>query len=168
MMNSIAKSWLHRFAQSWLKGGRHRRAAACSAPTRPWLERLEDRTLPSVTIAPTNNNGNGYTALDFNQSGGYTPPDTNGAAGPGSYVETVNQTIALYGNKSTGTPATTAALTTFWFTTGGLAHADSGSSLSDPVVTYNDQIGRFVVADQDIDFNTHVSRFDIAVSKTSN
>ena len=168
MKNSSPNSWFHRFSRTWLKGGRQRRPAASRSCTRPWLERLEDRTLPSVTIASTNNNGNGYTALDFNQSGGYTPPDTNGAAGPGGYVETVNQTIALYGNKSTGTPATTAALTTFWFTTGGLAHADLGSSLSDPVVTYNDQIGRFVVADQDVDFNTHVSRFDIAVSKASN
>ena len=168
MMNSTPKSWLYRFSRSWLKGGRQRGAAASSARTRPWLERLEDRAMLSVTIAPTNNNGNGYTALDFNQSGGYTPPDTNGAAGPSSYVETVNQTIALYGNKSTGTPATTSALSTFWFTTGGLAHADSGSSLSDPVVSYNDQIGRFVVVDQDVNFNTHVSRFDIAVSKTSN
>src|SRR5437868_4925339 len=141
MMNSTAKSWLHRFSRSWLNGGRHCRAAARSAPPRLSLERLEDRTLPSVTIASTNNSGNGYTALDFNQSGGYTPPDTNGAAGPSSYVETVNQKIALYGNKATGASATTAALSTFWFTTGGLAHADSGSSLSDPVVTYNDQIG---------------------------
>jgi uncharacterized repeat protein (TIGR01451 family) len=131
------------------------------------VELLEDRTLLSVTIASTNNNGQGYAALDFNHSGGYVPPDTDGAAGPSSYVETVNQTVALYGNKSTGTPATTAALSTFWFTTGGLPHADSGSSLSDPVVTYNDAIGRFIVGDQDINFSTHVSRFDIAVSKTS-
>ena len=132
------------------------------------LERLEDRTLLSVTIAPTNNGGSGYAALDFNHSGGYTPPDTSGAAGPSSYVETVNQEVALYGNKASGTPAATAALSTFWFTTGGLAHADGGSSLSDPVVTYNDQIGRFVVADQDVNFSTHVSRFDVAVSRTSN
>src|SRR5262249_41227208 len=58
-------------------------------------------------------------------------------------------------------------LSTFFFTTGGLAHADSGSSLSDPVVTYNDQIGRFVIGDQDVNFSTHVSTFDIAVSKSS-
>src|SRR5262249_46451044 len=44
---------------------------------------------------------------------------------------------------------------------------DGGSSLSDPVITYDDPIGRFVIADQDINFNTHVSRFDVAVSKTS-
>ena len=160
-------SWLRRFFQSWRKGGRPR-AATVAVPTRLALEGLEDRTMPSVTIAPTNNSGHGYTALDFNQSGGYTPPDTNGAAGPTSYVETVNQKVALYANKATGTPASTAPLSTFWFTTGALAHADSGSGLSDPVVTYNDQIGRFVVADQDVNFSTHVSRLDVAVSKSSN
>ena len=63
------------------------------------------RTVLSVTIAPTNNNGNGYAGLDFSQSGGYTPPDTNGAAGPSDYVETVNQDVALYTTKSTGSPA---------------------------------------------------------------
>ena len=165
MTNPTRRSWLQRFSRSWLAGVR-RPEAARPRRARPRLERLEDRTLLSVAIAPTNNNGNGYAALDFNHSGGYTPPDTNGAAGPTSYVETVNQTVALYPNKATGASAATAALSTFWFSTGGLAHADSGSSLSDPVVTYNDQIGRFVVADQDVNFNTHVSRFDIAVSKT--
>jgi uncharacterized repeat protein (TIGR01451 family) len=151
------------------KRARTRRDPLPTRPGRPRLEALEDRTLPSVSIAASNNNGNGYSALDFNQSsGGYVPPDTVGAAGPSAYVETVNQTVALYGSKATGSPATTAALSTFWFSTGGLAHADGGSGLSDPVVTYNDQIGRFIVADQDVDFNTHVSRFDIAVSKTSN
>jgi uncharacterized repeat protein (TIGR01451 family) len=168
MMNSTAKSWLHRFSRSWLKGGRRRRAAVSHPNARLWLERLEDRSLLSVTIAPTNNGGNGYAALDFNHSGGYVPPDTNGAAGPTSYVETVNQTVALYGSKASGSPATTASLSTFWFTTGKLGRADGGSGLSDPVVSYDDPIGRFVVADQDVDFNTHVSRFDIAVSKTSN
>jgi uncharacterized repeat protein (TIGR01451 family) len=133
----------------------------------PKLEPLEDRTLPSVTIAATNNNGNGYTGLDFNQSGGYVPPDTNGAAGPSNYVETVNQTLAIYSPKATGAAETSDSFSHFWFTTGGLPHADSGSGLSDPVVTYNDQIGRFVVGDQDVNFNTHVSNFDIAVSKSS-
>ncbi len=128
----------------------------------PRMERLEERTLLSVTVASS------FSALDFNHSGGYTPPDTNGAAGPSAYVETVNQEVALYGNKATGTPATLASLSMFWFTTGGLAHADSGSGLSDPVVTYNDQIGRFIIADQDVNFTSHNSRFDIAVSKTSN
>jgi uncharacterized repeat protein (TIGR01451 family) len=153
---SAAKRLFHRSLPFMLNHGRARFS------TLPRMERLEDRTLLSVTVASS------FAALDFNHSGGYTPPDTNGAAGPSAYVETVNQTVALYGNKNTGSPATTASLSTFWFTTGALAHADSGSGLSDPVVAYNDQIGRFIVADQDVDFNTHFSRFDIAVSKTSN
>jgi len=120
----------------------------------------------SVTIAAGNNAGRGYAALDFNQSGGYAPPDTSGAAGPSAYVETVNQTVALYGSKATGSPAATSSLSNFWFTTGGLAHADSGSGLSDPIAAYDDQIGRFVVGDQDVNSTTHVSTFDLAVSKT--
>jgi hypothetical protein len=131
------------------------------------LELLEDRSVPSVSITATNNNGNGYAGLDFNHSGGYVPPDTVGAAGPTNYVETVNQTVAIYSPKATGASSTTSSLSTFWFTTGRLAHTDPGSGLSDPVVVYNDQIGRFIVGDQDVDFRTHLSTFDIAVSKSS-
>jgi uncharacterized repeat protein (TIGR01451 family) len=167
MTNSTPRSWLKRFTQPPPVGKSRRPASPPARRARPWLELLEGRTLPSVTIASTNNNGQGYAALDFNHSGGYVPPDTCGAAGPTNYVETVNQTVALYSPKATGATATTSALSTFWFTTGGLAHADGGSGLSDPIVTYNDQIGRFIVGDQDIDFNTHVSTFDIAVSKSS-
>src|SRR5438105_13045598 len=72
------------------------------------IETLEDRTLLSVTIL--NNSGNGYAGLSFNSSGGYVPPDTDGAAGPSAYVETVNQTVALYTHKSTGAGAITHSL----------------------------------------------------------
>jgi uncharacterized repeat protein (TIGR01451 family) len=167
MTHPTRRNWLRRFSRSWLAGGGQRPAPARPWHAQPWLEHLEDRALPSVTIAPTNNSGQGYAALDFYQSGGYTPPDTNGAAGPTSYVETVNQTVALYSPKATGASATTASLSNFWFTTGGLAHADSGSGLSDPIVTYNDQIGRFIIGDQDVNFKTHLSTFDIAVSRSS-
>ena len=142
---------------------RGRRAAAVSrlgGRRRLMLEHLEQRTVLSVSVAGS------FPALDFNSSGGYTPPDTNGAVGPAAYVETVNQEIALY-SKSTGVKQAMVPLNTFWFTTGVLKRADSGSGLSDPVVTYVDQIGRFVVGDQDVNFTTHVSTFDIAVSKTS-
>lgn len=130
------------------------------------LERLEDRTVPTVTIL--NNGGSGYAGLSFNQSGGYVPPDTNGAAGPNVYVETVNQSLAIYNPKATGASATTDSLSHFFFTTGGLTRADAGSGLSDPVVAYDELIGRFIVGDQDVNFNTHVSAFDLAVSKTNN
>jgi uncharacterized repeat protein (TIGR01451 family) len=130
------------------------------------VETLEDRSVPAVSVL--NNSGNGFAGLSFNQSGGYVPPDTNGAAGPSAYVETVNQSVALYANKNTGGGALVDSLSHFLFTTGGLSRADSGSGLSDPVITYDEQIGRFIVGDQDVDFSTHVSAFDLAVSRSSN
>jgi uncharacterized repeat protein (TIGR01451 family) len=163
-MSQASGRWLPRFSNPLRGTVRPRRARRRS---RPELETLESRTVLSVTIAASNNGGSGYAGLNFSQSGGYTPPDTCGAAGPTSYVETVNQTVAIYSPKATGAKATTSSLSNFWFTTGGLAHADGGSSLSDPIVVYDDQIGRFIVGDQDVDFNTHVSRFDFAVSNTS-
>jgi uncharacterized repeat protein (TIGR01451 family) len=133
---------------------------------RPAVEKFEDRTVPSVTIL--NNGGNGYAALSFNQSGGYVPPDTCAAAGPSVDVETVNQSLAIFSPKSTGSSATTDSLSHFFFTTGGLTRADSGSGLSDPIVCYDEQIGRFIVGDQDVNFSTHVSAFDLAVSRSNN
>src|SRR5438045_3041431 len=44
----------------------------------------------------------------------YTPPDTQGAAGPSIYIETVNQTIAVYSPKLTGASVITATLDTFF------------------------------------------------------
>ena len=143
----------------------HRKAGHRPVLFRPVLEVVEDRTVPAVSIL--NNSGNGYAALSFNQSGGYVPPDTCGAAGPSAYVETVNQEVALYGSKATGAGAVTDGLSHFLFTTGGLTRADSGAGLSDPIVAYDEKIQRFIVGDQDVNFNTHVSAFDIAVSKTS-
>lgn len=130
------------------------------------LEKLDDRVLPAVTIL--NNGASGFSGLSFNSSGGYVPPDTCGAAGPSVFVETVNQALALYNPKGTGASATTNSLSQFFFTTGGLTRADGGSGLSDPIVTYDEQIGRFIVGDQDVNFTSHVSAFDIAVSRTSN
>jgi uncharacterized repeat protein (TIGR01451 family) len=133
---------------------------------RPIVEALENRVVLSVSVL--NNSGNGYSALSFNQSGGYVPPDTCGAAGPSAYVETVNQSVALYTSKATGSGAVTDSLGHFLFTTGGLARADGGSGQSDPIVAYDEKIGRFIIGDQDVDFNTHVSAFDVAVSKSNN
>jgi uncharacterized repeat protein (TIGR01451 family) len=151
--------------RKWAKGFSRTARPLPVRRERPRLELLETRTLPSVSIL--NNGGSGYAALHFSQTQGYVPPDTNGAAGPTNYVETVNQTLAIFSPKATGASSVSATFSTFWFTTGALPHADGGSGLSDPVVTYDDAIGRFVVADQDVNFNTHVSRFDIAVSKSS-
>src|SRR5438552_9949124 len=97
----LLRPWRNRFAP-----------ASRSASEKGWyrltVERLDERVLPSVSIL--NNGGNGYSGLSFNSSGGYVPPDTCGAAGPSVYVETVNQTLAVYSPKGTGTSATTDSL----------------------------------------------------------
>jgi uncharacterized repeat protein (TIGR01451 family) len=162
-MSHPSRRWLPPLSRPSPRAGRPVRAPRSR---RPQLEGLEQRTVLSVSIAPTNLNGSGYAALSFAQSGGYTPPDTCGAAGPSAYVETVNQTVALTTSKSNGGGYTYTPLSTFWFTTGGLARADGSSGLSDPIVAYNDQIGRFIVGDQDVD-GSRASTFDIAVSKTN-
>jgi uncharacterized repeat protein (TIGR01451 family) len=148
----------------WLRSTPPARRGGSSRPLA--LEALEDRAVPAVSIL--NNGGSGYAGLSFNQSGGYVPPDTCGAAGPSAYVETVNQSVALYTTRGTGAGAVTDSLAHFLFTTGGLTRADAGSGQSDPVSAYDEQIGRFVIGDQDVNFSTHVSAFDLAVSRTSN
>jgi uncharacterized repeat protein (TIGR01451 family) len=175
MKSTTSHNWLQRLFRSIpASNGRTRPTFLARPHKRPQLERLEDRTLPSVTIAATNNSGNGYSGLDFNQSGGYVPPDTNGAAGPTNYVETVNQTLAIYSPKATGAMEASDSFSHFYGVTGGLPLADSGAGYSDPVVVYDDNLpgltattGRFVVEDQNVDFSTHVSVLDVAVSKTA-
>src|SRR6516165_4883953 len=145
-----------------LRSNRKKNTSGMKRPKRDLrLEVLEDRSVPSITIA------NNYAGLDFNHSQGFIPPDTCGAGGPTNYVETVNQELAIYIPKATGATQVLDSFSHFWFTVGGLPHADNSSRLSDPIVTYDDQAGRFIVGDQDFDSTTHVSNFDIAVSKTN-
>jgi uncharacterized repeat protein (TIGR01451 family) len=169
-MSQSSGTWIQRLGRPFAAGDRPARGPASTRTRRrrsPAMEGLEDRALPSVTIAATNNNGQGYAGLDYNHSGGFVPPDTVGAAGPSSYVETVNQMLAIYSPKATGATAVLSSFTNFWSTQGHLAKTDPGSSLSDPMVVYDEQIGRFIVGDQDVDSNTLMSNFDLAVSRTS-
>src|SRR5205823_2197852 len=122
-----------------------------------------------VNIAATNNNSQGYTGLVFGDTQGYVPPDTSGAVGPSAYVESANQTLALFPDKNTGAGRLIDNFDDFLYTVGGLTPTSGGSFLSDPIVTYDEHIQRFIVGDQDVDFSgTNLSNFDIAVSKTSN
>jgi hypothetical protein len=122
---------------------------------------LEDRTLLTVNLLSN------YSGLNFSQSGGYVPPDTCGAAGTANYVETVNQTVGIYTPKGTGTSLVSDSFSDFWYVQGKLKQADGGSFLSDPIVTWDEQVQRFIVGDQDVDPNTLLSNFDIAVSKSA-
>jgi hypothetical protein len=122
------------------------------------VERLEERALLAVNLISS------YTGLSEN---GFVPPDTCGAAGPTSYVESQNQDLAIFTPKATGTSSVTSSFTTFWFTQGGLARASASSGLSDPIVVWDDQVNRFIVGDQDVDDTNHKDTYDIAVSKSA-
>src|SRR5262249_31648063 len=77
---------------------------------RPSVERLEERTTPAAVLNTS------YNGLNINQSnGGFFPPDTSGAVGPSCYVETVNQTIAIYTPKGTGTSSVLDSFNHFLF-----------------------------------------------------
>jgi hypothetical protein len=128
---------------------------------RPRLEALEERTLLAVQLLSH------YNGLDFDTSAGWTPPDTVGGAGPTSYVETVNATVAIFTPKDTGASAVRDSVYHFFFVTGGLLHASPNSDPADTSMVWDDQVQRFLVTDHDYDSNTGASHFDVAVSKSA-
>ena len=69
-------------------------SSRCPRQFRPQFEPLEQRALLTVSII--NGNGLGYVG---NDTGGGSPPDVTGAAGPNSYLEVNNNTITLYSPK---------------------------------------------------------------------
>jgi uncharacterized repeat protein (TIGR01451 family) len=175
MMTSTWRCWLGRL--SGTSPGGWRPASRPPRSARPRLEALEDRTLPSVTIAPSNNSGNGYVGLTIDKTapldGGFVPPDTQGAAVPSEYVQSANLTYAIFSPKATGTTSALRGIQDFFTnasTGGGLPRAGASSSFSDPVVVYDEYIGKFVLAVQDTTIQTGggPSAFDIAVSTSNN
>jgi hypothetical protein len=102
----------------------------------PRVEQLDDRTLPSITGTT------GFDGLDFPGTGDGAPPDTIAAAGPNYVVEMVNTDIAVF--TKTGTKVFQQDLSQFF------ASVRTGNALSDPVVVYDEQAGRFLVGVLDL------------------
>jgi methionine-rich copper-binding protein CopC/protocatechuate 3,4-dioxygenase beta subunit len=99
---------------------------------------------------------NGFDGMNFLDSvNGYVPPDTDIAVGPQFVVETVNAQIQIY-DKATGTPQLPNTPLNQFF------NAPSESPF-DPVVTYDDITGRFVIAAP-----TFGNNLLLAASKDSN
>src|SRR5262249_36843655 len=118
---------------------RHRRAVRVR-PTRARLqvERLEDRTVPSVTLLDD------FAGLNFHVDRPVPPPDTHLAAGPRHLVEVVNNDIAFL-NKSNGNPVYTAFLTDFFAPLGPFSETFSTVDAFDPQVSYDELAERFIV-----------------------
>src|SRR6516162_9331757 len=108
---------------------------------RPQIDRLEDRTLPSVTLGVHVAGINGA-----NSSCGCLPPDGAEAIGPLNAIEGVNlavETTDRSGNLISGPTA----LRTFFS-----GHGFTVNSLSDPVIYFDESVvnssglnGRFIV-----------------------
>lgn len=125
------------------------------------LQQLEGRDLLSTSVQL----GTNFAGLDFNTSRqlsgqGVEPPDTNVAVGPTFLVETVNTAVAVY-NKSDGSLVSQTDLRQFF------GPVSPTGDLFDPIVSYDDLSGRFVVAVlEQIDFPQQ-SYLDFAVSNSS-
>src|SRR5579884_1022503 len=126
-------------------------------PVRLRLVQLESRVAPAVSLL------NHLDGIGFN---GSAPPDTCGAAGPNSYIETANSTVTIY-NKTTNAVIASDGLYDFLYTKGGITPVGGGTD--DATMIYDEPIGRFIVADLDTNLpNSGPSALSIAVSKTSN
>ncbi len=154
-----------------------RRPRHAGRQRRPLLEALEERNLLTVNLISNYTGMNQLAAAGPNTTPGfvtiYTPPDTTGAAGPTSYVETANQGITIFTPKATGTTAVTDSMHDFLFTQGGLAQvlpiptAPKGGTdyFSDVTCVWDNLAQRFIVGVQDVNGTT--SNFDLAVSKSA-
>jgi methionine-rich copper-binding protein CopC len=99
---------------------------------------------------------NGFDGMNFLDSvNGYIPPDTDMAVGPQFVIETVNAQIQFY-DKTTGAALLPNTPLNQFF-------GQPGESPFDPVVTYDDIAGRFIVAAP-----TFASNLLLAVSRDSN
>src|SRR5438105_1082719 len=152
-MGSLAFTRLDRSSGRKTTHRRFRETSSC----RLFLERLEDRALPSVSVL------NQFAGMSINDTVLGEPPDTIVAAGPSHLVELVNTAIRIY-SKSSGGAVSTRQLWSFFQPLG----TGPSSSMSDPVVSYDELRNRFIVGVLDFDLpGIGASRFDFAISNTS-
>src|SRR5437868_11712865 len=159
MFPSTWRNWLRRLFQSIRDRGRRRPSRVPGLlPRRPQLERLEERTVPTVALSSYNGLNFGQTAAiqAFTIGGAATPPDPQGAVGPYSYVEAVNLSVAIFDPRANGINPTTDALDDFFQAQGNLPDPNEqgdlgGAFFTDPEVTFDDQTQRFIVGAMDVD-----------------
>lgn len=106
---------------------------------------VQQPTPPAVSISPAWGGGvkirQSYDGIDFLDSGGWLPPDTNAAVGTNFVVETVNKHIRVF-DKASGSILLDEPLESFFGATSG----------GDPYVVYDDTADRWYVISGDSDF----------------
>src|SRR5436190_11755462 len=152
MFPSTWRNWLRRLFQSIRDRGRRRPSRVPGLlPRRPQLERLEERTVPTVALSSYNGLNFGQTAAiqAFTIGGAATPPDPQGAVGPYSYVEAVNLSVAIFTPRTNGINPITDALDDFFSAQGNLPDPNpndlGGNFFTDPQVVFDNQTQRFLV-----------------------
>jgi uncharacterized repeat protein (TIGR01451 family) len=125
------------------------------------LQRLEDRTLPSIS-------GFAYSGLSYDPSQGATPPDPIVATGPTYVVEAVNQSL-LFASKANLPNSISGTVQSFLDFFPGMTHSIFGLDdlISDPSVNYDAASGKWQISILDIDLQNHKGYLDIGVSNTS-
>ena len=133
---------------------RPRGAARTPPRCRPYLERLEDRTAPAVSVLHS------FAGMSFSDTTSGEPPDTILAAGPNNVVELLNTAIRVYDKN--GGVLSTQELSSFFSPLGTVGQ------MSDPQTSYDELTNRFVVGVLDFQLpGIGPSQFDFAVSNTS-
>jgi hypothetical protein len=117
------------------------------------VERLEDRTLLSVTLS------SGFAGISFNDTTAQAePPDPIAAAGPNHVVELVNSTLRIY--DKAGNVLSTQQLPTFFASL-------NPATQSDPTVMYDELAGRWIIATLDYSSTLAPNSYDFAISNDS-
>src|SRR4051812_26073928 len=128
--------------------------------------RADAAPIPTMTI------GQNFTGSEFGLNSSALPPDCEGMAGPGFYVEFINGTFAVY-SKTNG--ATVKRITDLKFWSDAHVSLSTDSGVSDPRVIYDPQSQRWFASMVDFDANAasgdpslESNDFLLAVSATSN
>jgi uncharacterized repeat protein (TIGR01451 family) len=155
---SALLSFLHR-CRKWEGQAFSRQRPIPAAPLT--LERLEDRTMPSI-------NSVGFYGLGYDSSQGATPPDTIAAAGPNHVVEAVNDNL-FFGSKSGLPNSLTGSTQSFDSFFPGFTHSIFGLDevITDPSVNYDAATGKWIISILDIDLQHQVGYLNVAVSNTN-
>jgi hypothetical protein len=122
----------------------------------------QDSAWPMVSTTPGLNVlglGTGFSGFTVQ----FAPPDTNAAVGATQVVEVVNVSYAVFDKTTGSVVAGPTAIQNFWSSVDP-SHCGLANNLSDPVVLYDQQAGRWFV---EVITVSKPFKFCVAVSKTS-
>jgi hypothetical protein len=148
--------WLFRWSRPSRQKPSNGRARKKFASGNLWLETLEDRTVPSVTLGVSVDGMN-----TSNNSCNCQPPDTIAAAGPNHVIELVNTALEVF-NKDGTVASAPQSLASFF------SSVFVGPNQTDPFVMYDETLGRFAVGIMDYVNLSTPNHLDFAVSSADN